>query len=103
MTMQELKRYTQDELDRLEFEMMSRGNLVASDAIRNFKRFYSKRVRVFKGKKVPIGTEGIVFWMGSTDYSKYGDPWGIYTQYRAGIKDDEGNVYWTNISNLELV
>lgn len=54
MTMQDLKHYTPEELDRLEFEMLSRGNLVAANSIGNFKKFYSKRVKIFKGRKVPM-------------------------------------------------
>ena len=68
--------------------------------IRN--QYFHKQVKVVKGRKVPIGTTGECFWMGAKCYSKYGDPWGIYTQVRIGIKDEAGNVFWTSLENVEL-
>jgi hypothetical protein len=67
-------------------------------------------VRVFKGRKVPIGTVGTVFWKGEKHYGVsyrntgfyrgtsrfYGD---IVT--RIGFNDAEGNTFWTNIENVE--
>ena len=103
MKLQELKNYSDEELAKLKFEMIRRGNLVAAISIDNFREFYGKTVRVVKGRKVPKGTTGVCFWMGSFDNSKYGDPWGIYTQYRVGIKDESGNVHWTALDNVELV
>ena len=103
MKLQDLKKYTDAELEALQFEMVKRGNLVAANSIANFKEFYGKTVRVVKGRKVPKGTTGVCFWMGQTNYGKYGDPWGIYTRYRIGIKDDDGEVYWTALDNIELV
>jgi len=48
------------------------------------------RVRVYKGRKVPKGTEGEIIWEGHGDYGP-----------RIGIKDDEGTVHWTARSNVE--
>lgn len=58
-----------------------------------------KAVVVVKGRKVPIGTEGIVFWKGidkfkSNHYS---------TAYRIGFKDAEGETHWTAESNVEVI
>lgn len=103
MTMKELSRMSDEQLDRLAYEMARRGNMVAYDAILNVKEYYHKTVIVTKGRKVPHGTTGECFWMGTHDYSKYGDPWGIYTKTRVGIKDADGNVYWTALENVELV
>ena len=103
MTMKELSRYSDEQLNELVYHMAVRGNLRACGLIKNVMDYYHKRVRVVKGRKVPIGTTGECFWMGSFDNSKYGDPWGIYTTVRIGIKDDEGNVYWTSLGNVELV
>ena len=102
MKMQDLKRYSAEELDRLQYEMILRGNAVASKAIADFREFYGKQVTVVKGRKVPHGTTGECFWMGTYDNSKYGDPWGIYTTTRIGIRDAEGNVYWTALDNVRL-
>lgn len=45
--------------------------------------------KVFKGRKVPIGTEGICIWIGNGE-------WGA----RVGIKDAAGDVYWTAADNV---
>lgn len=49
------------------------------------------RVEVFKGRKVPVGTKGVVFWMGDTGYGP-----------KLGIRDDEGNTHWTAQSNCRV-
>lgn len=51
-----------------------------------------KRVRVFKGRKVPVGFEGTLFWTGPSAYG-----------VRAGVKDDNGKVEWTYVANLMVV
>ncbi len=79
-----------------------KGNTKAMDTIAKVQRYYHQRVKVVKGRKVPIGTEGICFWMGEYDNSKYDDPWGIYTATHIGIRDDDANVYWTSLNNVEL-
>ena len=48
------------------------------------------RVRVYKGRKVPKGTEGEIIWEGHGNYGP-----------RVGVKDDEGTVHWTARSNVE--
>jgi len=102
MTMKELSKYTDKQLDELHYQMACRGNMVACNAIVAVKKYYHKQVIVVKGRKVPIGTTGECFWMGSKDYSRYGDPWGIYTVIKVGIKDTDGNVYWTSIDNIDV-
>lgn len=47
-------------------------------------------VKVVKGRKVPIGTEGEVFWLGDKG-------WG----YSVGFKTSEGEKHFTSISNVE--
>jgi len=103
MTMQELVKKTPEELEQLSMIMAERGNMRALGLIGDVRQYAHKRVRVVKGRKVPIGTEGEVFWMGSYDHSKYGDPWGIYTSVRVGIRDDLGNVHWTAVENIEVI
>jgi hypothetical protein len=51
-----------------------------------------KRVRVVSGKKVPIGTEGEVFWMGD---SKYGT--------RVGIDAPALGRVFTALHNVEVI
>lgn len=55
-----------------------------------------KRVKVIKGRKVPIGTEGTVFWVGPDHYSRHG-------ALRLGLKDDAGATHWTAASNVEVI
>lgn len=100
--MKELMRKTPEELTILANYMRAQGNGKAALGIEYVRKFANKRVRVAKGRKVPKGTEGICFWMGSYCNTPHGDPWGIYTSFRCGIRDDDGNVYWTAIDNIEL-
>ena len=51
-----------------------------------------KTVEVVKGRKVPVGTTGEVFWTGE-------NKWGV----RVGIKDADGEVHWTAASNCQVV
>lgn len=51
-----------------------------------------KTVRVVRGRKVPIGTEGQIMWMGES-----------YGQRRIGIRLADGTVAWTALANVELV
>lgn len=60
-----------------------------------------KLVIVMRGRKVAIGTKGKVFWIGNVNCDHYGRSWGV--QERVGIKDDNGNIYWTASSNCEVV
>ena len=47
-------------------------------------------VTVVKGRKVPIGTTGRIFWLKDTGYGP-----------RIGIKDANENVTWTYLKNVE--
>lgn len=50
------------------------------------------RVKVVKGRKVPIGTVGTVFWIGDNQWGE---------GKRLGIEGDDGETYWTAASNCE--
>lgn len=102
MTMKELSRCTTEELNRMKSHMISSGNYGAARIISDVQAFYHKTVRVIKGRKVPHGVIGECFWMGKYSNSRYGDPWGVYTTVRIGIKDAKGNIYWTSLDNVEL-
>jgi len=52
------------------------------------------RVRVARGRKVPIGTEGEVFWTGE-GYLGRGT--------RVGLRDAGGGVHWTDAGNLDPI
>jgi hypothetical protein len=51
-----------------------------------------RTVKVVKGRKVPVGTVGECFWVGSNDYGA-----------RVGIKDATGTKHFTAASNVEAV
>lgn len=56
-----------------------------------------REVKVVKGKKVPIGTVGKVFWMTAKSYDF------VSTTVIVGIKDEEEKVYFTNANNVEII
>jgi hypothetical protein len=50
------------------------------------------KVRVARGRKVPIGTEGVVIWIGNGDFGE-----------RVGIKDATGAAHFTAAKNVEVI
>ena len=46
---------------------------------------------VFKGRKVPVGTRGVIIWLGSGAYGE-----------RVGVKDASGTVHWTASANVRV-
>lgn len=94
---------TNKELAELKSYAISHGNMNAVVEISDFLEFYGKAVKVIKGRKVPKGITGVVFWLKRQCYGKYGDPWGIYSSTRCGIKTAEGAIYWTDVNNLEVI
>lgn len=59
-----------------------------------------KRVKVVKGRKVPVGTEGTVFWEGEDRYAR---DYGLGKPRRVGFKDDAGAKWFTAASNVEVI
>jgi hypothetical protein len=53
-----------------------------------------QRIVVVKGRKVAIGTEGVVFWVAP-------QPDG-YDVIKVGFTDDNGAKFYTNIKNVEV-
>lgn len=92
---------TDEQIEQIKFALIAKGNMTACGRINDVREWYGKTVRVYKGRKVPVGTIGEVFWVGWHCRSPYGDPWGIYTTTRVGIKDWRGDVYWTALDNVE--
>ena len=50
-----------------------------------------KTVVVFKGRKVPVGTEGECFWIGDKGFG-----------LRVGVRDAAGEVHWTAMDNVKV-
>jgi len=94
---------SRERLVELKEELTILGHANAVVEISDFLDFYGKTVKVVKGRKVPKGTVGEVFWVKRYDNSKYGDPWGIYSVTKVGIRDAEGNAHFTSIDNVEIV
>ena len=61
----------------------ARGNYAALGEISVFEKYLDKPVKVTSGRKVPVGTVGIVFWVGMVNYSKYGRHGSAYGQITA--------------------
>lgn len=61
----------------------------------------NKLVRVVSGRKVPLDTEGIVFYIKDVNYDPYKRWWG--KELKIGIKTKDYKVYWTYAKNVEVV
>jgi hypothetical protein len=91
-----------NELMHLKYEATARGNMSASREIAEHIKYYKKRVVVIRGRKVPIGTKGIIFWLKRQNYAKYPDAWGLNSSTRIGIETDAGEKYFTALDNVAL-
>lgn len=91
---------TDDQLAKLQTAFTARGNLNAAREISEFREVFGKTVEVVKGRKVPKGTIGKCFWVKRYDNSRYGDPWGIYSNTRIGIRTSNGEVHFTSFDNV---
>jgi hypothetical protein len=58
-----------------------------------------RRARVVRGRKVPVGTEGVVFWRGDSDY---GERLGLATTDRK-VNGRYADVVWVASSNVENI
>lgn len=94
---------TDEQLLELQISFTARGNLNAAAEIYDFRKTFGKTVEVVKGRKVPIGIIGTCFWVKRYNYSRYADPWGIYSDTRIGIKTAEGKTYFTSLDNVKVV
>jgi hypothetical protein len=61
-----------------------------------------KRVKVVKGRKVPLNTEWWVVSEESRTYSHYQSRYGVPT-VRLGLRSDDGQHAWTASSNVEVI
>lgn len=59
------------------------------------------KVEVVKGRKVAKGTKGVIFWTKTCNYDRYNRPMNEVT--KIGIKDAEGNVYWSYAHNVQVI
>lgn len=94
---------TEEQLLELQTSLTARGNYNAAAEVCDFRKLFNKTVKVIKGRKVPKGTIGICFWVKRYNYSRYGDPWGIYSDTRVGIRTAEGETYFTSADNVDII
>jgi hypothetical protein len=85
---------------------------LAADGIRRYRRedvaaaldvAVGKRVRVTKGRKVPVGTEGTICWLGDDQYSipRYGN--GGATKRRIGMALEDGSKVFLAAGNVTVI
>lgn len=79
----------------------TRGNFGAIGELSAFEEYLDKTVKVTSGRKVPVGTVGMVFWVCMVNYSKYGNWWSW--EARVGIRTDDGTMYFTADKNIEVI
>lgn len=76
---------------RMKFEAEERAKQYEADCKRSaLAPIKGRTVTVTKGRKVPVGTTGVVVWEGSDSYRG---------EARIGIKDASGHVHYTAASN----
>lgn len=68
---------------------------------RNNPAVRGRYVRVSRGRKVPIGTEGLVFWIGQDNYG--GTKIGIATSTREDSRGRFADVVWTAAKNCDVI
>lgn len=95
-----LNKMTESELERYEEYCVNAGNLEALVEIRKHREFYGHEVKVVKGRKIPHGTQGVVFYV---ERIHYGYQWWKGWSTRVGLKDDNGNVFFTDSNNLQVI
>jgi len=65
---------------------------IQAEQIANGEIVVGQTVKVYRGRKVPQGTVGIVFWV-AEEASGYGE-------WKIGLKDEAGDKHFTSISNV---
>lgn len=95
-----LNKMTDKELEQYREYCIRAGNVSALTEINEHKKFYGKRVEVIKGRKIPHGTTGTVFYVERVHYG-YQDWKGWVT--RIGFKDDSGKAFFINDNNLSII
>lgn len=83
------KLYADRELDRRRKEYEAAAERKAMEPAKG------KRAKVSGGRKVPIGTEGTLTWVGPDRYSRY--------RTRVGLKTDNGTVHWLDAEHITVM
>ena len=91
---------SEGELERYREYCIQAGNTAALTEINEHLHFYGKTVTVIKGRKIPRGTTGTVFYV---ERIHYGYQWWKGWSTRVGFKDGNGNTFFTDSNNLKLL
>lgn len=95
-----LNRMTESEIERYREYCIQAGNTAALTEINEHRQFFGNLVKVVKGRKIPHGTKGIVFYV---ERVHYGYQWWKGWSTRIGFRDESDNVFFTDSNNLEVV
>lgn len=95
-----LNRMSEIEIERYREYCIQAGNTSALTEINEHLQFYGKTVTVVKGRKIPHGTTGTVFYV---ERVHYGYQWWKGWSTRIGFKDSNGNAFFTDSNNLKLL
>ena len=78
-----------------------RDNHAAMSEFYAYEKYLDKSIVIVKGRKIPIGTKGVCFYVGAVNYSKLKN-WWDWT-IRIGFKTENGETFFTSERNIELV
>lgn len=93
------ERYTDTEYANIYQFAAQHDNLQGMTEIQDHQKFFGKRVKVVRGRKLTVGTIGEVFYLSRKHYGK--NRWFGFST-RVGIKTGGGEVFWTSTDNIEL-
>ena len=92
--------YRPDEITEIIHFAHQADNMEAVVEASDHLKLFGKTVKVVKGRKVPIGTIGDVFYLARKHYSQ--NTWfGFDT--RIGIKSEDGTQHFLSASNVEAI
>ena len=73
-------------------ENQSKGDEMNTSEVVDCKR--NDRVKVVRGRKIPIGSEGVVFWI---------SPQEQFGAYSLGVVQDDGTKFFVSEKNVEII
>ena len=94
-----LSQMSAQQLDQYEAYCRAQENLQEVVEVADYRKYYGQRVEVIKGRKVPVGTAGKVFFVKRVNYGR--DQWTGWAT-RIGLETDAGQTYFTSASNLRI-
>jgi hypothetical protein len=79
-------------------------NAAAAEAVQARVPYVGRHVTVTEGRKVPVGTEGTIFWYGPDKYARR--QYRVFDDgragYRVGLKTADGEKFFTAATNVEV-